>query len=91
MKYSFALVSFALVAGLSIGTAFAQDKSTDAPAFSDLAKDGKGFKRGDIPKDNEALKQLRAHFAESDLNKDGKIEEDEYKGYLAKGSQPARN
>jgi len=86
MKFSYSLVSFALIAGLGIGTALAQDaaSSNDAPAFSDLSKGGKYITRGDIPKDNERLKQLRTHFGESDVDHNGKIDENEYNAYLSK-------
>lgn len=86
MKFSYSLVSFALIAGLGIGTALAQDAagSSDAPAFSDLSKGGKYITRGDIPKDNERLKQLRTHFSESDADHNGKIDESEYNAYLSK-------
>jgi hypothetical protein len=89
MKFSYSLVSFALVAGLGIGTAFAQDTAaagdaSDAPAFSDLSHGGKYITRGDIPKDNERLKQLRSHMSENDADHNGKIDEQEYKTYLSK-------
>ena len=58
--------------------------SSDAPAFSDLSKGGKYITRGDIPKDNERLKQLRTHFSESDADHNGKIDENEYNAYLSK-------
>lgn len=87
MKFSTSLVSFALIAGLGIGTAMAQDSGNGAPSFSDLSKDGKSIKRSDIPKDSEPLKQLRTHFTEADLNHDGKVDKSEYDAYLAKGSQ----
>jgi hypothetical protein len=84
MKFSYSLVSFALVAGLGIGTALAQDASSDAPSFSDLSKDGKFITRGDIPKDNERLKQLRMHISDNDADHNGKIDEKEYNAYLSK-------
>jgi hypothetical protein len=87
MKFSYSLVSFALIAGLGIGTALAQDAASDkdaAPAFSDISKDGKFITRGDIPKDNERLKQLRTHISENDADHNGKIDEKEYQTYLSK-------
>jgi hypothetical protein len=88
MKFSYSLVSFALIAGLGIGTAIAQDaagaSSSDAPAFSDLSKDGKYITRKDIPADNERLKQLRMHIGDNDADHNGKIDEKEYNAYLSK-------
>ncbi|WP_063573596.1 MULTISPECIES: hypothetical protein [Luteibacter] len=86
MKFSYSLVSFALIAGLGIGTAIAQDTAgpNDAPAFSDISKDGKYITRGDIPKDNERLKQLRMHIGDNDMDHNGKIDEKEYNAYLSK-------
>jgi hypothetical protein len=86
MKFSYSLVSFALIAGLGIGTAIAQDTAgpNDAPAFSDISKDGKYITRGDIPKDNERLKQLRMHISDNDMDHNGKIDEKEYNAYLSK-------
>jgi hypothetical protein len=60
-----------------------------APAFSDLDKKGKGYiQRSDIPKDNEALKQLRAHFNEADQDHNGRVDASEYNAYVNKGSAP---
>jgi hypothetical protein len=86
MKFSYSLASFALIAGLGIGTALAQDAaaSSDAPAFSDLSKDGKFITRKDIPADNERLKQLRMHIGDNDMDHNGKIDEKEYNAYLSK-------
>jgi hypothetical protein len=88
MKFSYSLVSFALIAGLGIGTAFAQDAAAgsadDAPAFSDLSHGGKFITRKDIPEDNQRLKQLRSHISENDADHNGKIDETEYKTYLSK-------
>ena len=54
-----------------------------APAFEDLDKDHHGqLHRGDIPKDVPALAQLRAHFAEADVNHDGQISPAEYHQYV---------
>jgi hypothetical protein len=92
MKYSRSIVSLALLAGLGIGVAHAQEQggsdSGGAPAFSEISKDGKGIKRSDIPKDVDALKQLRAHFPEADLNHDGKVDKGEYDAYVNKSNQP---
>ncbi|PTR22126.1 hypothetical protein C8J98_11717 [Luteibacter sp. OK325] len=86
MKFSYSLVSFALIAGLGIGTALAQDAagSSDAPAFSDLSHGGKYITRKDIPEDNERLKQLRSHMSENDVDHNGKIDEKEYNAYMSK-------
>jgi hypothetical protein len=86
MKFSYSFVSFALIAGLGIGTALAQDAAatSDAPSFSDLSKGGKYITRGDIPKDNERLKQLRSHINENDVDHNGKLDESEYNAYLSK-------
>lgn len=96
MKYSRSIVSLGLLASLGIGAAFAQpqpqaDSGSGAPAFSELSKGEKYIKRGDVPKDVEALKQLRAHFPEADLNHDGKLDQTEYETYVNKGSQPQQN
>jgi hypothetical protein len=87
MKFSYSLVSFALIAGLGIGTALAQDDASDkdaAPAFSDLSHGGKYITRKDIPEDNERLKQLRMHIGDNDADHNGKIDEKEYQTYLSK-------
>jgi hypothetical protein len=86
MKFSYSLVSFALIAGLGIGTALAQDAAadSDAPAFSDLSHGGKYITRKDIPEDNERLKQLRMHISDNDADHNGKIDEKEYQTYLSK-------
>jgi hypothetical protein len=91
MKFSRSIVSFALVTALGTGAVFAHGAPQDqagsgAPAFSDVSKDGKYVKRGDLPKDNEAVKELRTHFTEADTNHDGKVDESEYKTYVNKGS-----
>ncbi|WP_448096996.1 hypothetical protein [Luteibacter yeojuensis] len=87
MKYSRSIVSLALLAVLGIGMASAQSENSGAPAFSDISKDGKGIKRSDVPKDVDALKQLRAHFPEADLNHDGKVDKGEYDAYVNKSNQ----
>ncbi len=46
------------------------------------------MKRSDIPKDNDSLKQLRAHFPEADKNHDGKVDQGEYDAYVNKSKQP---
>lgn len=98
MKYSRSIVSLALLTTLGIAGAFAQPRpqsdsdSGGAPAFSDISKDGKYIKRSDLPKDNDAVKELRAHFPEADGNHDGKVDKSEYEAYLNKGNnkQPQR-
>lgn len=60
---------------------------TGAPAFSELDKAGKGYiQRSDVPKDNEALKPLRAHFNEADQDHNGRVDASEYNAYISKGS-----
>jgi hypothetical protein len=58
--------------------------ATDAPSFSDLDKnhDGK-LLRSEIPKDVDAIKQLRAHFREADLDDNGSLSEEEYQRYVS--------
>lgn len=91
MKYSRSIVSFAVLTAFCAGTAMAQSES-GAPSFADLSKDGKSIKRSDLPKDNDALKEMRAHFNEADTNHDGKVDKGEYDAYIAKGSQrPPQN
>jgi len=98
MTYSRSIVSLALVACLSAGVAFAQENApqtqsgdSGAPAFSSL-NDGKPIRRGDVPKDVDALKELRAHFNEADTNHDGRVDEGEYNAYINKANvkQPQR-
>lgn len=56
-----------------------------APAFSDLDTKGKGYiQRSDIPKDNDALKEMRAHFNEADKDHNGRIDASEYHAYIMK-------
>lgn len=57
---------------------------TGAPSFEDLDKnqDGK-LVRSEIPKDVDALKQLRAHFREADLDGNGFLSKDEYQRYVS--------
>lgn len=98
MTYSRSIVSLALVASLSARIAFAQENTpqaqsgdSGAPAFSSL-NDGKPIRRGDVPKDVDALKELRAHFNEADTNHDGRVDEGEYNAYINKANvkQPQR-
>lgn len=98
MTYSRSIVSLALVASLSASVAFAQGNApqaqsgdSGAPAFSSL-NDGKPIRRGDVPKDVDALKELRAHFNEADTNHDGRVDEGEYNAYINKANvkQPQR-
>jgi hypothetical protein len=58
--------------------------ATDAPAFEDLDKnhDGK-LVRSEIPTDVDAVKQLRAHFREADLDGNGSLSEEEYQRYVS--------
>lgn len=54
------------------------------PAFGDLDKNHDGrLSRGEIPKDVETLKPLRAHFREADLDGNGTLSEQEYAKYTA--------
>ncbi|UPG93293.1 EF-hand domain-containing protein [Luteibacter aegosomatissinici] len=69
----------------------ASGESTGAPAYADLDKDGKGITRGQVPKDVEALKQLRAHFGEADLDHNGRLSAAEYNAYVNKSSVPQQN
>ncbi|QWT20850.1 EF-hand domain-containing protein [Bacillus sp. NP157] len=63
--------------------------SSDAPSFSDLDTKGKGYiQRSDIPKDNEALKPLRAHFNEADQDHNGRVDAAEYNAYVSKSKAP---
>lgn len=58
--------------------------ATNAPSFGDLDKnhDGK-LVRSEIPKDEPALKQLRAHFHEADLDGNGSLSKEEYQRYVS--------
>jgi hypothetical protein len=54
-----------------------------APDFNTLDTQHRGYiVRADIPKDVPALKQLRAHFNEADLNHDGHVSGAEYNSYV---------
>lgn len=57
---------------------------TDALPFEDLDKnhDGK-LMRSEIPRNVEALKQLRAHFNEADLDGNGSLSKYEYQRYVS--------
>lgn len=61
---------------------------SDAPAFSELSKNGKFIKRSDIPKDNPALNSLRAHFSEADKDHSGSVDQGEYEAAVHAGDQP---
>ncbi|MDR6936381.1 hypothetical protein [Luteibacter sp. 3190] len=97
MKFSRSIVSFALLATLGTGAAFAHGTPQDdagksgAPAFSEVSKDGKYVKRSDLPKDNDAVKELRAHYNEADTNHDGKVDKGEYDAYVNKASARPQN
>jgi hypothetical protein len=90
MTYSRSIVSFALLATLVTGIAFAQDAApsandSGAPEFSTL-NDGKPITRSQVPKGNDSLKELRAHFDEADKNHDGRVDASEYNAYVNKGN-----
>ncbi len=58
--------------------------ATDAPSFEDLDKNGDGkVVRSEVPKDIDALKQLRAHFREADLDGNGSLPQEEYQRYVS--------
>ena len=59
-------------------------ESGAAPSFDELDKNHKGsLSRSDLPKDVEALKQLRAHFGEADQDHNGRLSPAEYNTYVA--------
>jgi Ca2+-binding EF-hand superfamily protein len=59
-------------------------ESGQAPSFDELDKNHKGsLSRGDLPKDVDALKQLRAHFGEADQDHNGRLSPAEYNTYVA--------
>jgi len=63
-------------------TAAPADKPT--PTFEELDTKGRGYiQRGDVPKDVPQLSKLRSHFAEADLNHDGRLSKSEYEAYVA--------
>lgn len=67
----------------------APSDSGGAPSFDELDKDHKGsISRGDIPKDVEALKQLRAHFGEADADHNGRLSPAEYNSYIGANKVP---
>lgn len=57
--------------------------ASKVPSFEDLDAnhDGK-LVRSEIPKDVEALKQLRAHFREADRDGNGSLSKEEYERYM---------
>lgn len=76
---------------LAMGAAHAQQEPrpspqptghADVPSFGELDKSQHGYlTRGDIPKDVEGLKALRAHFREADKDGNGRLTPDEYAAY----------
>ena len=65
----------------------ADNAQSALPSFDDLDKQHHGYlTRGDIPKDVDGLKPLRAHFAEADTDHNGQLSRDEYAVYVAKQS-----
>jgi hypothetical protein len=57
--------------------------STQAPSFASLDTKKHGYlQRDDLPKNNESLAKLRAHFAEADVNQDGNLSQAEYYAYV---------
>ncbi|MBB3227225.1 hypothetical protein FHW69_001826 [Luteibacter sp. Sphag1AF] len=97
MKYSLliatAAFAVAVVSAPAIAAPAPQDQAShDAPAFSDLDKDNKGYlSRKDLPKDVDALKPLRAHFGEADTDHNGKLSPAEYNAYVHKDSAPQQH
>jgi hypothetical protein len=88
LRYILAASAISLLAGPAFALQAApQGSSSDsggAPSFDELDKDHKGsLGRSDIPKDVEALKQLRAHFGEADVDKNGRLSPAEYNTYVA--------
>ncbi|WP_250623463.1 EF-hand domain-containing protein [Pinirhizobacter soli] len=71
------------------GAPSAASDSSTAPSFDELDKDHKGsISRGDIPKDVESLKQLRAHFGEADQDHNGRLSPAEYNTYVGASKVP---
>lgn len=67
-------------------SAFAKPVKEGAPAFAELDKKGRGsLRRSDIPKDVDALKLLRAHFDQFDLDHSGSLNASEYANYVHGG------
>jgi hypothetical protein len=62
--------------------------SSDVPPFAELDTnhDGK-LSRSEVPRNVEALKQLRAHFNEADRNGNGALEPEEYAAYTSSRTQ----
>jgi hypothetical protein len=61
----------------------AAGNDSGAPSFGDLDKDSHGYlTRSDLPKDVPALKMLRAHFSEADLDHNGRLNNSEYAAYV---------
>jgi hypothetical protein len=57
--------------------------STLAPSFASLDTKKHGYlQREDLPKNNESLAKLRAHFSEADVNQDGNLSQAEYYAYV---------
>lgn len=57
--------------------------ASGTPSFGEVDKDHDGkVVRSEIPKDVEALKQLRAHFREADQDGNGSLSADEYQRYI---------
>jgi hypothetical protein len=74
---------FAQEAQPQAATTPAASADEGAPDFNTLDTQHRGYiVRGDIPKDVPALKQLRAHFSEADLNHDGHVSGSEYNAYV---------
>jgi hypothetical protein len=64
--------------------ASAEQPQPGLPSFDDLDKAHHGYlSRADLPKDVEGLKPLRAHFADYDKNRNGRLDPDEYAAYGA--------
>jgi hypothetical protein len=95
MKHSRLFISLAAATALAgAGHVFAQEAQPQAaptgasadegaPDFNTLDTQHRGYiVRADIPKDVPALKQLRAHFNEADLNHDGHVSGAEYNSYV---------
>lgn len=65
---------------------------TGAPPFEqlDTNHDGK-LSRSEIPKNVDALKQLRAHFNEADINGNGTLDPGEYSSYTSGAGAPSHD
>jgi hypothetical protein len=83
-------------ASTPVGNATGVAPPKPTPTFKELDKKGRGYLlRSDLPKDIEGLTKLRAHYAEADVNQDGRISRDEYdvytipdRGGLTRGLSP---